>query len=65
MFGVCLGEFPAKICESCKESFTDEVTTKRIEEAAKEKGIWGLGKRTKIARSGNSLAVHIPKKRIP
>ncbi|MBI4144594.1 AbrB/MazE/SpoVT family DNA-binding domain-containing protein [Candidatus Woesearchaeota archaeon] len=32
-----------------------------IEAAAKAKGIWGLGRKTKITRTGNSLAVRIPK----
>ncbi len=61
MYGVYLGEFPAEICTACGESFTDSETTKKIEEAAKKKGIWGLGKKTKISRTGNSLAVRIPK----
>lgn len=61
MFGVYLGEFPAEICTSCNESFTDEETTKKIEEMAKSKGLWGLGKKTKITKTGNSLAVRIPK----
>ena len=61
MFGIYLGEFPAEICQKCNESFTDSETTKKIEEAAKKKGIWGLGKKTKITRTGNSLAVRIPK----
>ena len=61
MFGVELGMFPATICSHCKESFTDERTTTAIEEVAKRKGLWGLGKRTKITRTGNSLAVRIPK----
>ena len=61
MFGVYLGEFPAEICDNCNESFTDKETTQSIEEAAKKKGIWGLGKKTKISKSGNSLAVRIPK----
>ncbi len=61
MFGVYLGEFPAEICANCNESFTNEETTRKIEEAAKKKGIWGLGKKTKITRTGNSLAVRIPK----
>ena len=61
MFGVDLGSFPAQLCSKCGESFTDEKTTKLIEEAAKEKGIWGLGKKTKITKTGNSLAVRIPK----
>jgi|SRR3989338_2623089 len=61
MFGVYLGEFPAEICSKCNESFTDSETTRRIEEAARSKGIWGIGKKTKITRTGNSLAVRIPK----
>ena len=61
MFGLYLGEFPAEICSKCSESFTDEKTTRAIEEAAKKKGIWGLGKKTKITKTGNSLAVRIPK----
>ena len=60
MFGVYLGEFPAEICTKCNESFTNEKTTRAIEAAAKKKGVWGLGKKTKIARTGNSLAVRIP-----
>lgn len=61
MFGVYLGEFPAEVCTKCSESFTDEGTTRKIEEIAKKKGIWGLGKKTKITKTGNSLAVRIPK----
>lgn len=61
MFGVYLGEFPAEICTKCGESFTDSKTTKEIELAAKKKGIWGLSKKTKITKTGNSLAVRIPK----
>ena len=34
----------------------------RIEEAAKAKGVWGLGAQTTITKTGNSLAVRIPKK---
>ena len=61
MFGVYLGEFPADICAKCNESFMDSETMKKIEEIAKKKGIWGLGRKTKITRTGNSLAVRIPK----
>ena len=62
MFGIYLGEFSAEICTKCKESYTDSITTKKIEEIAKKKGIWGLGAKTKITKTGNSLAVRIPKK---
>ena len=62
MFGVYLGKFPAEICTKCNESFTDSETMKKIENIAKQKGIWGLGKKSKIIMAGNSLAVRIPKK---
>ena len=62
MFGVYLGDFPALVCDNCQESFTDSSTTKEIEGAAKKKGIWGLNAVTKITKTGNSLAVRIPKK---
>jgi len=62
MYGVFLGEFPAEVCNKCNESFTDEVTTRKITESAKEKGVWGLGVKTKIAKTGNSLAIRIPQK---
>ena len=60
MFGIYLGEFPAEICTKCNESFTDSETTRKIEEIAKKKGIWGLSKKTKITKTGNSLAIRIP-----
>lgn len=62
MFGVYLGEFTADVCSKCGESFTDAETTRKIEEVAKSKGIWGLGIKTKITKTGNSLAIRIPKK---
>ncbi len=62
MFGVYLGEFEAEACDKCGEIFNDEDTTQKIEDIAKEKGIWGLGATTKITKTGNSLAVRIPKK---
>ena len=61
MFGVNLGRFPEWVCNHCGESFTDENTTQAIIERAKQKGIWGLGKKVKVVKSGNSLVIRIPK----
>ena len=61
MFGIDLGMFDKLVCNHCGESFTDEQTQERIEQAAKKKGIWGLGHKTKFTKSGNSIAVRIPK----
>ena len=62
MFGVYLGEFPAEVCSNCNESYTNSAITKEIESIARKKGLWGLGATTKITKTGNSLAVRIPKK---
>ena len=62
MFRTYLGKFQAEICTKCGESFTNSETTKKLEEAAKKKGIRGLGAKTKITKTGNSLAVRMPKK---
>ena len=61
MHGVYLGKFPAQVCTKCTESFTDEETTKKIEAASRKAGIWDLGRKTKVTKSGNSLAIRLPK----
>lgn len=60
MFGVDLGTYPADVCDACGESFVDAEAMDRIEVRAKELGLWGLGKKVRIAKSGNSLVVRIP-----
>lgn len=60
MFGVNLGRFIEGVCNRCGESFTDENTTQAIIDLAKQKGIWGLGKKVKVVKSGNSLVIRIP-----
>jgi len=61
MFGVELGRFQAWVCNHCGESFTDEKTTRTIIDRAKQRGVWALGKKVKVVKSGNSLVVRIPK----
>jgi YgiT-type zinc finger domain-containing protein len=60
VFGITLGNFPAQVCTSCQEEWFDEATSKKIQELEKEKGLFGLSKKSKISYSGNSLIVRIP-----
>ena len=62
MFGIVIGKFPGEICSNCNETFLDEETMKKVEKKAKEIGIWGISKKIKIVRSGNSLSIRIPAK---
>lgn len=60
MFGVSLGTFHGEVCGSCKETFLDETAMDELEVRARKAGVWGLGKKLKVVRSGNSLVIRIP-----
>lgn len=55
------GKYDADTCNKCGELFFTEKSSDAIEKKAKELGIWGMEKKTKISKSGNSLIVRVPK----
>ncbi|MHB8585058.1 MAG: AbrB/MazE/SpoVT family DNA-binding domain-containing protein [Thermoplasmatota archaeon] len=60
MFGIDLGEFDAEVCNACGETFLDEAQMAELEQRARRAGVWGLGQKVKVAKSGNSLVLRIP-----
>ena len=62
LYGESLGMFPAEVCTKCGEEIFDEATSDKIDEKAKEKGLWGLGANTKVTQVGSSIALVINKK---
>lgn len=60
--GEFIGKYPADVCTKCGEEVFDESVSDEITERVKEKGLWGLGVRTKIGVSGNSLDLKINKR---
>ncbi len=60
VYGIKLGTFTARVCAVCKEQWFDENTCLEIEKLEKEKGLFGLSRKSKISYSGNSLIVRIP-----
>ena len=60
-YGVFLGKFPAMVCPNCGESFFDLEIAKKIQAKSKEKGLFGLSKKVKVGKVGDSLMVRIPK----
>jgi len=60
MFGVDLGTYAAEVCDHCGEVFFTADSVDKIEDRAKELGLWGLASKVKVARSGNSIVVRIP-----
>ncbi len=59
--GHFLGEFPGWICTKCGETLLSAESVRKVQQRAKELGIFGLSERTAIAKSGNSLVVRIKK----
>ena len=60
--GENLGKFDAEVCTKCGEMLFDEDASKKITEAAKEKGLWDLSAKAKVGKVGGSIAVTIGKK---
>lgn len=62
VYGEPVGKFKAEVCEVCGETFFDEGTSRKITAATKQKGLFGLGAKTKIGQAGSTLDVRLPKK---
>ncbi len=57
-----IGKFEAEVCSECKEQIFGEEISKQISTKIRELGLWGLGSRTKISKTGNSLTITVSKK---
>lgn len=62
LYEISIGFFPALVCDSCKESFFSEETSKHITRIIKEKGLWGLQAKTTVGQAGKTLDVRLPKR---
>ena len=62
LYGTKIGNFPAKVCEKCNESYFSEETSKKITQITKQKGLWGLQAKTKVGKVGTTLDIRLPKK---
>ena len=62
LFGISLGEFDALVCQKCSQTLFTEEVSDQIDKIAKEKGLWGLESRTKVAQTGDSLTIRVNKK---
>ena len=59
---VKIGEFEAEKCAKCNEVFFTEESSDRIDEKAKQLGLWRIGQEGTLGYSGNSIIVRVPKK---
>jgi len=59
-FGIDFGIRTGHVCTSCGDEFITDEIWEEVENKAKELGIFGIEKKVKIRKSGNSLVVTIP-----
>lgn len=61
-YGLVIGKYPAEVCEKCGEVFFGGEAVEKIEQELKKRGLWGLGIKTQIGTSGNSLDLKLAKR---
>ena len=62
LYGEYLGDFEAEKCNKCGEIFYSEEASRKMTQAAKDKGLWGLNAESKIGESGTTLDIRLPKR---
>jgi len=62
LFGISLGKFDALVCSKCGQTLFTEEVSDEIDKVAKEKGLWGLESKTKVAKIGDSLSIRVNKR---
>ena len=60
-YGVSLGKYKAEVCSKCGEAYYNSEIAEKIQKKSKELGLFGLSKKTKVAKVGNSYAIRVPK----
>jgi len=59
-FGIDFGVKKAEVCNRCGSEYLSQETMDAIEAEVKKRGLYGLERRGKVSKSGNSLVVRIP-----
>ena len=62
LYDIKIGNFPAKVCEKCNETYFSEETSRKITQITQQKGLWGLQAKTKVGKVGTTLDIRLPKK---
>ena len=60
-FGIDFGLKPANVCADCGSEYLPQEVMQEVEAEVKKKGLFGLERRGRVAKSGNSLVIRIPK----
>jgi len=60
-FGIDFGIRPTEVCNRCGSEYLSEELMEEIEAEVKKRGLFGLERKSRVSRSGNSLVIRIPK----
>ena len=60
-FGIDFGLKQANVCTDCGSEYLPQEVMEEAEKEVKRRGLFGLEKRGRVAKSGNSLVIRIPK----
>lgn len=59
-FGIDFGLKEADVCSKCGSEYLSQEVMQELEAEVKRRGLFGLERRGRVAKSGNSLIVRIP-----
>jgi len=60
-FGIDFGLRRADVCTKCGSEYLSQEVMEEVESEVKRRGLFGLERRGRVAKSGNSLIIRIPK----
>lgn len=60
-FGIDFGLKQASVCSKCGAEYLPQEVMEEVEKEVKSRGLFGLERRGRVAKSGNSLVIRIPK----
>ncbi len=60
-FGIDFGMKEADLCTKCGSEYLTQELMEELEAEVKRRGLFGLERRGRVAKSGNSLVIRIPK----
>jgi len=60
-FGIDFGAKRVDVCSDCGSEYLSQEVMEEVEAEVKRRGLFGLERRGRVAKSGNSLVIRIPK----
>ncbi len=59
-FGINFGIKKIEMCAKCGDKYISDEVYEEVEKKAKERGLFGLERKVKVTKSGNSLVLRLP-----